>query len=665
MQLSASHWFGVWRERVVAFDPGLTNLLLATRAVTSVMLALGMLYALTQLTGQPPELPLVGGAMAMFSVLTVNDSTQREQKITALLLPLPAMLSMAAGALLSPWRFVGDGVFVVIIFAAVYVRRFGPRAFALGMLAFVAYFIGTLVKPALGALPWLFAAICVGVACSFLMRHVILPERPRRALKRMLRAVLALTGRTLDDVIRSLASGDVETLHHGLLRQRLERLNDAAISTESQVEKVLPDGDQPNPSRTRLALAVLDLELRAERVVVTALESTDPVARNRALYALRALRASIRQRSLDSTRELKFVRELEHTALERAVRNLASALSTLAAAQVNSLSLAQSQLEVPASGRIETSADRATVADVDADREDKSTGLSLQTRQAIQAAIAGALAIGAGELLSPHRWYWAAIAAFVVFTGTNSRGELLVKSWQRMAGTMLGVVAGVLIGTLVQGHMSIVVALIFINIFMGFYLLRVSYGLLIFCLTIVVALVYSLLGYFSWQLLLRLEETAIGVAAGIVVSVLLLPMTVRLRAANDSREFLRLLADTVVACGERLVGGHSGGRLTVKARALDRQFQQLRATTQPLTGGVAGGVFTQERAPLDTLHDGLSLLRRQPGTGDAAYARGRLRLAVEPRVGQGDSPCGRQYPCVGRFGCTSRCGGAGAGRQAD
>src|SRR5699024_6647365 len=156
--------------------------------------------------------------------------------------PLPAMLSITAGALLSPWRFVGDGVFVVIIFAAVYVRRFGPREFALGMLAFVAYFIGTLVKPDVSALPWLFVAICTGIVCSFLMRHVILPERPRRALKRMLRAVLALTGRTLDEVIKALQSGEVDALHHATLRRHLERLNEAAISTESQLEKVLPDG---------------------------------------------------------------------------------------------------------------------------------------------------------------------------------------------------------------------------------------------------------------------------------------------------------------------------------------------------------------------------------------------------------------------------------------
>src|SRR5699024_1627494 len=184
---------------------------------------------------------------------------------------------------------------------------------------------------------------------------------------------------------------------------------------------------------------------------------------------------------------------------------------------------------------------------------------------------------------------WAAIAAFVVFTGTNSRGELLVKGWQRMAGTVLGVIAGVVIATAVQGYTMVDTALMFACIFMGFYLLRLSYALMIFWITIMVALVYTLLGYFSDELLLlRLEETAVGVAAGAVVAVLLLPMSVRSRTAADSREYLNLLADLVSSCGERLVNEQPGGNLTVKARALDRQFQQLLTSAQPLTRGIAG-----------------------------------------------------------------------------
>lgn len=65
MYVSTSHWFYVWRERAVAFDPGLTNLLLAARAAGSVALTLFVLFTFTQLTGQSPTLLLIGGAMAI------------------------------------------------------------------------------------------------------------------------------------------------------------------------------------------------------------------------------------------------------------------------------------------------------------------------------------------------------------------------------------------------------------------------------------------------------------------------------------------------------------------------------------------------------------------------------------------------------------------------
>ncbi|WP_353961926.1 FUSC family protein, partial [Mycolicibacterium hippocampi] len=63
-------------------------------------------------------------------------------------------------------------------------------------------------------------------------------------------------------------------------------------------------------------------------------------------------------------------------------------------------------------------------------------GLSPTTRQAIQVTVAVSLAIVAGEALSPARWYWAVIAAFVTFAGTTSFGETLTKGWQRLLGTV-------------------------------------------------------------------------------------------------------------------------------------------------------------------------------------------------------------------------------------
>ncbi len=107
--------------------------------------------------------------------------------------------------------------------------------------------------------------------------------------------------------------------------------------------------------------------------------------------------------------------------------------------------------------------------DGEAVAEEPATGLRPTTRQAVQVSVAASLAIVTGELVSPARWYWAVIAAFVIFAGTNSWGETLTKGWQRLLGTMLGVPCGVLVATLFAGDRTASLALIFVCLFCAFY----------------------------------------------------------------------------------------------------------------------------------------------------------------------------------------------------
>src|SRR5258705_4846890 len=78
-------------------------------------------------------------------------------------------------------------------------------------------------------------------------------------------------------------------------------------------------------------------------------------------------------------------------------------------------------------------------------------GLTPGRRAAIQVAVATSAATILGELISPNRWYWAVLTAFLVFTGVSTRGEILTRAGHRIVGTIAGVVAGVLLATVV-GH---------------------------------------------------------------------------------------------------------------------------------------------------------------------------------------------------------------------
>ncbi len=204
-------------------------------------------------------------------------------------------------------------------------------------------------------------------------------------------------------------------------------------------------------------------------------------------------------------------------------------------------------------------------------------------------AVAGALAIVVGEIVSPSHWYWAAIAAFVIFAGTNSWAETLDKGWQRLLGTVLGVPMGVLVATLVSGNKIASLAMIFVCLFCAFYFMKVTYSLMTFWISTMLALMYGLLGEFTYGLLLlRIEETAVGAVIGIAAAVLVLPINTSAKIRGDAHTFFLTLADLIEASVASLLGTPAPARLTETARQLGRDLARFRITAKPMSAGVAG-----------------------------------------------------------------------------
>nr|WP_238559621.1 MULTISPECIES: FUSC family protein [Mycobacterium ulcerans group] len=138
------------------------------------------------------------------------------------------------------------------------------------------------------------------------------------------------------------------------------------------------------------------------------------------------------------------------------------------------------------------------------------------------------------------------IAAFVVFAGTNSWGETLTKGWQRLLGTVLGVPCGVLVATVVAGDKVFSVVMIFACLFFAVYFMQVTYSLMTFWITTMLALLYGLLGKFTFGvLMLRIEETAIGAVIGVAVAILVLPTTIGTVVRRDTRAFLTTLSELI------------------------------------------------------------------------------------------------------------------------
>ena len=177
-------------------------------------------------------------------------------------------------------------------------------------------------------------------------------------------------------------------------------------------------------------------------------------------------------------------------------------------------------------------------------------------RSAVQTAIATALSIAAGDLVSPNRWYWAAFAAFVMFQGTRSRGESIIKGTQFVIGTLAGVVFGVLLGTLLFGHEILTMAAIVVAVFLAFQANVAAYGAMVFWITVILGLLFGMLGFFPPELLLlRLKESAVGAACGALVESLVLVRRERTAVEDATRAFLRALRESVDHAVRALLDG--------------------------------------------------------------------------------------------------------------
>lgn len=498
------------KDRLIASDPGLTRLLMAARATFAVGAALGILLLLAHAYRLPLSVPLLGAALGMTWSIAVNDADPVRQRITTLALWVPAAAALALGTATASNRILGDALFVVVLFASVYVRRYGPRGFSAGMVAVLAFFFALFLRVSVTLLPWLLVALAVTALCAYFFRFVLVPDHPERAFANGVAAFRARQ-RLIQRVIAQAAACGKWT---GTLKRRLNhhlfRLNETALS----LDDILRGGEN-----SAARVAVLEAELATAEIAERARE--DP-----------------RADGLDIT-----LLEVEAP-------------------------------EIAAGDWVPRGAFRVGTQ--------PSMRLDPTTRQAIQLTAASIPAIVIGEMLSPQRWYWAVLAAFVVFIGTSSSGETLSKAWSRVLGTAVGVAGGIVLAYFVRGHNDLAFALLMLCLFAAVYTIRLSYSVMIFFITMLLSLLYVLIGMFTDQLLvLRLIETAIGAALGGIAATLLLRIPTKDVLFSVTVEALTRLRDAVDASVRRLSGDTASDPLTA-ARNYDEAFQSVRTQLRPL-----------------------------------------------------------------------------------
>ncbi|MDF3310541.1 FUSC family protein [Rhodococcus sp. T2V] len=553
-------------------DPGRLRLRAATATTITVVLAMVVLLPGFNAIGQPLTVALLGTVVAMQSSAAVKDRDQHGRVITTLLLVFPAIAAVSMSAVLSQFGKVADVGFIAVLFAAVWVRRYGPRGTALGMVAFICYFFALFLRAEPGQIPVLAVSIVAGVGISLLVRTVIVPDRPGLEVTRLVRALRAASIDVLEVASRR---GDRNL---DLLRKKLDRLGSTALMIDDWLDR--NDAAQLlSVTNDDLSVRIFDAQIATEQLV-SALWALDPNKSwpNALGQATTALGSCLQNNPSDD--QLRAARRLAAAAADKSDPSTPEGIATALAMRAVRAHIAIHHITHNA---LRTESGPRTKPD-EADEAD--TGWNPSTKAAIQVAVATSAATILGELISPDRWYWAVLTAFLVFTGASTRGEILSRAGHRVVGTIAGVLAGVLLSALVGNNQPVQLLLLVVCVFFAFYLVTVAYALLSFFVTVMLAMLYGLLGTFSIEVLeLRIYETAAGGIVGIAAACFIFSTGTRSTLISKIDDYL----DQMTAIIDTAIGAvaHPGREsdLVADIRKLDNALKDLVTAGKPLEMG--------------------------------------------------------------------------------
>ncbi|HCA87399.1 MAG TPA: hypothetical protein DEQ61_19150 [Streptomyces sp.] len=636
-----------------ASDPGLLRLMAGLRTVVSIGLTLLVLV----ISGASLLVQVTGAMAALISTVAVSETLLKDQfRTLALGLPV-ACAAAGAGTVLAPYRVIADVLFVLVIFGAVYVRRFGQRGKALGLIAFQMFFVAQFVQVKPGMLPEVTAAMLVAFGCGAGVRFGLLRVTPEQTLKLLMgsfRARLRLAVGAMVELSeqehergqerepgqdREPGSGSAAWERaERRLRRRIVHLHDCALMIQGRLEDSTPDARTATSVQRRVA----GMEIATERLAAVLLDTERPPHTSALTGRLRELSAAVSRDWLQARLPvgLSYVRDrllgfreneglagtpfADQEAL-RAVGELAFsvlglrvALGTAGSETDDDSPRTRQYREELETEELSLRAEAVPVAmdleELEGEQGEEARKQKLKeeekaaeprgldrpsTRIAFQVSVGSALAIVSGELLSPQRWYWAVLTCWVVFLGTSSTGEILVKGYRRLAGTVFGVIAGVGLAGLVAGNDTLAFILVLLFVFAMFYTAPVSYILMSFFTTAMLGMLFTVLQtYSSDVLILRIQETAIGAACGLGAALLVLPVRTSRHTDEQLRTVLERLRDVTEEAVRRLSGDQAdsappGGAEPVpvdlldSARALDDALDELRSAVQPLTHPVS------------------------------------------------------------------------------
>lgn len=601
------HLIRHWWDRILASDPGLTRLNQGIKVISSVMTAVCIMliivhyFAKGQLTAA-----IFSGVIGMIGILVVNDETTKEKMVTTALLPISSALAITIGSYLSAFAHLSDIALIFIVFFAFYLQKFRFRYFSLCMISFMSIYFASLLHVKASQILWLYAAIAVGITCAFVYNFFIFKDRPHRILVRCLSSFHRQINLTFNIMMEVIEDVNTNRFRYKSLKRNVHKLNEYARMVAGELGSTDPSAIWPGIKTNQLRLYIFDAEMLMEALtpaiarlkILHALENEEirkalyhvirslrdmevltssgdhPVQLDDAKTAVHQLQVQLDQMNFHEKHSkdwLYLIRRIESIA-----NHVISGVENLQNTRKDMLTS-----EKGTQGASETETDPDEVPENNGSEKNK--GLEPSTKKAIQAVVAGGASIVLGYLLSPAHQYWILLSSFVVLLGTESVGRTMIKAFNRTAGTFAGAVAGFVIAHLIAGHPFIEIGLLFFSIFMAFYLFSISYGLMMFWITMMLSIMYDLLlgGITEKLLASRVTDTLIGAILGLAVSAFIMPKKTIDKVMETSLDFLKDLNDYLQKYMGRFLGEETPESLADKGLSLDNSLQMVRDEAQP------------------------------------------------------------------------------------
>jgi uncharacterized membrane protein YccC len=567
-------------EWFISTDPGLIRLRMATWAVLTAGISYLVLSYLSALIHQPSALNLLGVIVGV-SAIAVNDPDLPDQRISTMLIPLPALVAVALGVPVSPNPAIKELVLLAVIFTAVRLRQFRARGAVIGLVLFITYLFAVNLSLQVNQLPWAAMTILIGTLVAFLVRFVILPGHPVPIFRQKVRALQASINALLDELINLLQNPEREHGYPQTLSKQLYKISDLAIDLENLLgprTDITAAEDPVEVWRSNL----LEVEMSLETLVDSSLHIVqEKLASPENLAGLadffRSLQASVQSKISEQPLQADMLKvhrpKPDSSTLDTALNHMEWAARSI-------IERGPWQTPEEMEGHLKTTnivSPHQPAAQTSADN----------LKLAIQATSAGGLAMIVGVLISGTRWYWAVVAAFVLFVRASSIEETISRAWHRVAGTLVGVLVGIFLVQFVIHDARLEVFLLFAGFFTAYFLVTLTYTGFVFVLTVVLAILYRLLGNFAPGLLvLRLEETLAGASIGVLVALFVFPKYSSRKNRENITDFMQKINQALEPVLPNVERAESFDELRHTLREIDQQLKILRGAQSSLGGRV-------------------------------------------------------------------------------